>query len=871
MVKKAAQATPNRLLKAARKERGWTQREVADRIDAPLALNVSRWESGTAFPSAYYVERLCHTFGKSPRELGLSQLEDEAPPVQGTYSAGLLTLQDNSLPLPLTPLIGRQEEVKEVCALLRQPDARLVTLTGTGGIGKTRLAICVATDVRGDFVDGVFFVSLAALVNSALVLPTIAQTLGIKEIEHQSLLDVLQRVLREKRVLLLLDNFERLIPAALQIVELLARCPQLKVLVTSRAVLHVQGECEFPVSPLALPDLTRLQPSEALAQYAAILLFLQRAQAVKPGFRLTSTNAHTIAQICVRLDGLPLALELAAARIKLLSPQELLARLEHPLEVLTGGPHDLPDRQQTLRHTILWSYQLLDAQEQRLFQQLVVFVGGCTLDAAQAVCAALDKNAASFFERVISLLDKSLLQTIQQEGEESRLFLLETIREYGLECLAASGMMEAARRAHASYYLQFAEESEARLSGSQHGAWVRRLEREYDNMRAALAWSLEQGEAGHTMEMALRLGAALREFWGIRGSVREGRAFIERALARREGVAAPALAKAIAAAGLLADMQGDFGQAELWCGESLALFRALNDAQGAGRTLVILGDVALKKGEHAQARSHLDEALTLFREEDDTQGISDSLIDLANVSINQGEYISACELLEESLALARKAGYTSGVAASLTLLARAAFYRGDLPEAQGLFEESLALSRSIGYKSGIALALGLLGLVALVQGEHARARLLLEESLTLSRMEGWPERIAWGIYGLAWLAFFQQDYGMAHARFEEGLTLSRALDDKPFIAFYLEGLAGVASAQGQPAWAAQLWGAAETVRSTIDAAVPPVIHPIYEQVVTSMQAQLGADTFAAMQALGRSMTLEEVLAGRCAEGQTLSE
>ena len=463
MVKKAAHATPNRLLRAARIERGWTQQQVADRIGAPLPLSISRWENGMTFPSAYYIERLCQLFGKSVSELGLSQLEYGAPVerssqsapvkqmhssevyevgqgvmeeqrfvsstsehVEGGYRADILTFRDDTFPIPLTPLVGRDEDVVSINVLLQRPEVRLVTLTGAGGIGKTRLALRVAADLSADFGNGVVFVSLAALQDSSLVIPTIIQSLGLKESEQWSPLDLLQMALRDKQQLFVLDNFERLVSAAPQLVELLTRCPQLKILVTSRAVLQVQGEYEFQVPPLALPDREYMLEYETLAGYAAVALFLQRARAITPDFRLTESNAAAIASICLRLDGLPLALELAAARIKLLSPQELLARLEDPLAVLTDGPRDLPVRQQTLRNTLHWSYQLLSTWEQQLFRLLSVFAGGCSMEAAEAVWASQITHGQEqrFLDGIASLISKSLLLTVQQEGEPSRLFLL---------------------------------------------------------------------------------------------------------------------------------------------------------------------------------------------------------------------------------------------------------------------------------------------------------------------------------------------------------------------------------------------------------------------------------------------------------------
>src|SRR6266516_2111363 len=465
----------------------------------------------------------------------------------------------NNLPVPSTVLIGREREVATVAHLLRREDVRLLTLTGPGGIGKTRLGLQVAAELSELFTEGVYFVNLAPIRDPEFVVPTIAQTLDVKETADQTLLDHLSAFLREKRLLLLLDNFEQVVDAARQVAALLAACPKLKIVVTSRMTLHVQAEHEYAVPPLALPDPKRLPDLAALSQYEAVALFIARAQAVKPDSQLTNANASAIAEICVRLEGLPLAIELAAARIKLLPPQALLGRLGQRLTVLTGGARDAPARQQTLCNTIAWSYNLLDATEQRLFRWLSVFVGGCTLEAVEAVCAFLDisTEAVWVLEGVASLIDKSFLQQKEQEDGEPRFVMLETLREYGLEALAASGEMESTRQAHATYYLRFSQEAEPKLPGPQQVMWLERLAQEHDNLRAALRWLVEQGESGQpeSQEKALRLGTALRWFWSVRGHVVEGCHWLERALAKSDGLAVDIRGAAIDSAGMLAYAQ----------------------------------------------------------------------------------------------------------------------------------------------------------------------------------------------------------------------------------------------------------------------------------------------------------------------------
>jgi predicted ATPase/DNA-binding CsgD family transcriptional regulator len=386
---------------------------------------------------------------------------------------------------------------------------RLLTLTGPGGVGKTRLGLQVATDLLDDFADGICFVPLGSISDHELVVPAIVQALELRETGDQPVLDLLKGFLRDKQLLLLLDNFEQVLAASVSVVEVLTFCPGLKVIVTSRAALHVQGEYEFAVPPLAVPNLKQLPASEALSQYTAVALFLERAQAIKPDFQMTRDNAQTIAEICVRLDGLPLAIELAAARIKLLPLPALLARLSRRLHVLTCGGRDMPARQQTLRNTLAWSYDLLSTEDQRLFRRLSIFVGGCTLEAAETVCAALDDRTESIIDGVASLIDKSLLQQVGEVGGEPYLTMLETIREYGLEALEASGELEPLQQAHAGYYVALAERATLELRGPRQAEWFQRLEQEHDNLRTALRWLLQRKEKeptnGHGITRALSL------------------------------------------------------------------------------------------------------------------------------------------------------------------------------------------------------------------------------------------------------------------------------------------------------------------------------------------------------------------------------
>jgi predicted ATPase/serine/threonine protein kinase len=637
----------------------------------------------------------------------------------------------SSLPLQRTRFVGREKEVAAAKELLLRPDVRLVTVTGPGGIGKTRLAVRVASDLVERFQGGTHFVPLASLSDPGLIASVIAQTLGIREAGGRSPLEILKESLQHSLrvpMLLLLDNFEHLVQAAPTVAEILAMGPNLKILVTSRAALHVYGEREFPVAPLALPDSRSTHPVEVLAQCPAVALFVQCAVAAKPDFCLDRENASAVTEICARLDGLPLAIELAAARVKVLSPSSMRTRLASRLQLLTGGARDLPQRQQTLRAAMDWSYDLLSAAEQKLFRRLSVFVGGCNLEGVEAVCDTKGDLDLDVLDGMSSMVDKSLVQQVEPAKGESRFVMLETIREYALEKLEASGEEALTKRAHAAYCLVLAEEEAAEQSGAEAAEWLERFALEHDNFRAAIEWLTEAGDAA----WGLRLGAALFRFWEMREYLTEGSGRLDKLL-KLAGAAVPtkARARALFAAGVLAGEQGDYASADALIGESLDIARQLGDQQGAAVSLNALAVITRDRGDVPAARSLFEESLALWRELGDQTAIARSLSNLANIVKLQGDNARARSLYAECLAIFQGLGDRTGVAWSMNYQGDVARDQGNSAGARILYEQGLAIFRELGDRWGIAGTLADLGSLAGEEGNYSTARSLYRESIKL--------------------------------------------------------------------------------------------------------------------------------------------
>ncbi len=722
----------------------------------------------------------------------------------------------SNLPVPRTALIGREREAVALRQLLESDDVWLVTLTGPGGIGKTRLALQVATDMIDHFPGGLCFVALSSVTESRLIVPAIAQAIGLRETANQSPQESLQDHLRglKRPLFLLLDNFEHLVSAAPLVADLLSVSQKLKVVVTSQAALHVYGEHEFPVPPLALPDPKAMPSLEVLSSLPAIALFVERARAVKRDFALTKENAPAVTAICARLDGLPLAIELAAARVKLLSPAAMLARLESCLNLLTGGARDLPTRQQTLRDTVDWSYGLLNPAEQTLFRRLSVFVGGCTLDGVEAVCDTKGDLGLDVLEGMASMVDKSLAQQVEQGDGETRFIMLSTLREYALERLAASGDEAATRRAHAAYYLVLAEEGDAEAAA--HPEWLDRFEVEHDNFRAALEYLIKMGD----VDWAFRLGGSLFRFWETREHLSEGRSHLTKLLKLEGAATRPKMrARLLFDAAILAGAQGDYTAGRELLEESLATCAELHDDRGVAVALNALAVNARDRGDLAAAALLLGRCVAIWKDLGGPADIARALSNQANVTKLQGDLERAHSLYEECLSMFRKAGDVAGVAWTLNYEGDVARERNDLAAARSFYDQSLA-------------AFGLL-------------------------RDGWG--IASVLSDLASLSCDQGDNDESRRLYGESIQMFQNLDHKRGIARVLECLASNAAAQSKSVLALRLAGAAAGLRQRLGAPLTPAEAARLERALEFARRAVGNTAGLGAWMEGWEIPLEEII------------
>lgn len=798
----------------------------------------------------------------------------------------------HNLPVQLSSFIGRKQEISTIKKLLS--NTRLLTLTGPGGTGKTRLCIEAASQMSEYFKDGIFFVPMASILEPELVPSTIAHTFGLFDIPGQSVLQQLKRHLKEKRLLLLIDNFEQIVEAAPIVHDLLINCQQIKVLVTSRIPLHISGEQELQVPPLKLPKLNSKSNGKKFIKEEAVTLFIQRAKAVKHDFVFDDENASEIGYICDQLDGLPLAIELAAARIKMFNPKAMLARLNKRLDLLKAGQLDFPERHKTLRESIAWSYDLLDENEQKVFRRLAVFVGGFNLEAVENLVNFENDINDDILNLITALVDKNLVRS-DERSTESRFMLLETIREFGLECLENEDELGYARQAHAEYFHTLIVEAEPQLTGPDQGIWLDRLEEEHDNMRAVMSLAEEQGHA----DMGLKIASALWRFWIIRGYLTEGYQRFIRLLALPGVNDTATRAKALNAAGTIAHEIGEFAKSCSLLEQGLGLFRENEDKKGMATVLNNLGWVTHLLGDPPKAQSYSEEALILNQELGEKRGTALSINNLGWIAFHKGDFQTARQFYTESLNLRRDIGDERGTAFELTLLSFTELNMGNYNKASELAEEAFIILGILGDKQLLAYVFDAKAIIAYDNAEYDLAEQLFDQGIPLWRESGNQYGYATSLSDLAKVLVDKKEFKRAEILLLEAKTILDEIElrigfsgtsggfgnmafafgnmdnalnmykkslkeemeygNKFTTIQCLEAIARVKLTRDDFIKTAKLLGAAEAIRELIHSPVPPRSQEIHKEMRDTLKNELGAKKYSKILEEGKNLSIEEAV------------
>ena len=890
-------------LKRRRKAAGLTQEQLALQISCSTSA-LKKMEANVRRPSAQMAEQLSKIFNIPQKEqtaflrfargngqYASPEVVEDAPWRDAT------NFSPANLPFQLSSFVGRSKELLDIAGLIASN--RLTTLVGPGGMGKTRLSLNIGEQVLRDYAHGVWFVELAPIADALLLPRTVAIALGLSDEPQRPVIDMLSDYLHRKNMLLILDNCEHLVDACAQIADiLLKKCPHLKILATSREALNIVGEAVYQVPSLQVPNMQQLV--EDFRNYESVRLFEERARLAKTDFSLTAENTIPIAQICTRLDGIPLAIELAAARVNLFSIEQIATQLQESLALLTGGSRTALPRHQTLQAAIDWSYDLLLPREQIFFQRLSVFVNGWTLEAAQAVASDEKIKSEAIVDLLAQLIKKSLVHTKEQQGT-TRYQMLETIRQYACEKLRASGDSEATQDRHLAYFVRLAERAEPYLRGFEMVMWLDQFESELDNLRAALRWAQET-----EVEAQLRLASALLWFWHIRGHRYEGIDWLEQGLSievmeRGDGSITSSRAmirgKALNASGELMGESsigkaaerfeeslelfkqlgtpGKHGMAFALNGlarwtdtktrkamqeQSLILFRDVGDKFGAAECLMPLAAYARLEGDFARARALGKEQLALYNEIGDRDGVAIAHAELGNTSLVEGDYQQAMKLYERSLAGFREVGNKWGIVLVLSCLSIAEKGLGNHEQATRTLEEALAMAQALGDKSLIADRLDDLGKVAWVQGDYELAANRYKEELGMSREAENKDATASALLGLGRVAQSQENLAAAHSFYSEAIMVARETGKAWIVAKHLAALANLILAQKQPEKAARVFGAIENLVPYIGLEMSIEERAEYERARIATYGALGEETLAVALAKGQALTMEQAIA-----------